>query len=139
MSGDRSSAVTAGILYWALIFALGFVLGTVRVLWGAEALGESTFILVEIPLMLLASWFAARWLVRRYAIAGIAAALAMGGIAFALLMVAELALAATLPGEGARAWLASLVRVPGLYGFLGQIGFGLMPCMAVWIRASRAS
>jgi peptidoglycan/LPS O-acetylase OafA/YrhL len=120
----------AAAAYWALIFALGFVLGTVRTLWGAQALGEANFILIEIPVMLSASWLAARWLVARYEVPPGGPALAMGGIAFALLMLAEAALTAMLGGNPAH-WLASLAAPPVLYGFLGQIAFGLMP----WIVA----
>lgn len=130
------SIVKAGAAYWALIFALGFVLGTVRTLWGAAALGEGNFILIEVPVMLAASWFAARRLARRYAIRGGGEALAMGGIAFALLMLAEAALTAALGGDPAH-WLASLASPPELYGFLGQIAFGLMPWL-VSLRESHA-
>ena len=130
------SIVKAGAAYWALIFALGFVLGTVRTLWGAAALGEGNFILIEIPLMLTASWLAARWLVARYAVPRGLAALAMGGIAFALLILAEVLLTAMLGGDP-RGWLASLATPPQLYGFLGQIAFGLMPWL-VTLRESRA-
>ncbi|MBH5321122.1 hypothetical protein [Aurantiacibacter sediminis] len=121
------------LAYWAVTFTLGFVLGTMRVLWGAEALGETAFVAIEIPIMLGASWLAARWLLRRFAIATAREALVMGGAAFALLMAAELVLASVI-GEGARGWLASLTRAPGLYGFLGQIGFALMPRLAIGRR-----
>lgn len=127
--------VKAGFAYWALIFALGFVLGTLRALWGAEALGEEQFILLEVPVMLLASWLAARMLMPRFAIHSRRRALVMGVFAFALLMAAELALAAGMGGEGASAWIASLTHPPGLYGFLGQIAFGLMPLFAVRKRS----
>lgn len=120
----------AAAAYWALIFALGFVLGTVRTLWGADALGEGNFILIEIPVMLSASWLAARRLVARYEVPRGLPALAMGGIAFALLMLAEAALTAMLGGDPMD-WLASLAASPALYGFAGQIAFGLMP----WIVA----
>ena len=124
------SITKAAAAYWALIFALGFVLGTVRTLWGAAALGEGNFILIEIPAMLSASWFAARQLVARYEVPRGLPALAMGGIAFAFLMLAEAALTAILGGNPMD-WLASLTAPPELYGFLGQIAFGLMP----WIVA----
>lgn len=123
----------AATAYFAVIFALGFALGTLRVLWGAQALGETRFVLVEVPLMLAASWFAARWLTHRYRIRQGGRALAMGMAAFGLLMVAEIALAA-VTGEGAIGWLASLARPPALYGFLGQIGFALMPWLVARSR-----
>ncbi len=124
-----SRIAKAGLAYWAVIFALGFVLGTVRTLWGSAALGEARFILIEVPVMLLASFAAAHWLTRRFGIEGAGAALGMGALAFALLMAAEVALSAAL-GLSVRLWISGLLAPPGLYGFLGQIAFGLMPVLA---------
>ena len=124
----------AATAYWALIFALGFVLGTVRTLWGAEALGETTFILIEIPVMLTASWFAARWLLRRYAVQTLPAAAVTGTLAFVLLMGAELALAMGLSGQMPGAWFAGLWHPPNLYGTLGQVAFGAMPVLVLAAR-----
>ena len=81
--------IKAALAYWGAIFALGFVLGTLRVLWIAPQMGETRAVLFELPLMLAASWFAARWLVRRFGIGSAGQALAMGALAFVLLMASE--------------------------------------------------
>ncbi|MBX7528024.1 hypothetical protein [Qipengyuania vesicularis] len=128
------NSLRAGTAYWAMVFALGFVLGTVRVLWGAEAIGETAFILIELPVMLAASTLAARWLLRRFAIDTAGEALAMGALAFALLILAELALATGLSGMTAREWLMEAWQVPGIYGTLGQILFGLIPSLLIVAR-----
>ena len=117
----------AALLYFAAIFGLGFLLGTVRVLWGAKALGETAFILIEVPVMLAASWLAARWLVRRFKVHSLTAAIAMGALAFALLMGAELLLATGISGQSPATWFAGLWHAPHLYGTLGQLAFGMMP------------
>src|SRR5690606_39056760 len=49
----------AALAYWAAIFALGFVLGTVRTLWLAPAVGELAAVALELPVMLGASAWAA--------------------------------------------------------------------------------
>lgn len=138
MTHASPTPIKAGAFYWAIIFALGFVLGTVRNVWGAEAVGETAFVLVEIPLILLASWFVACWLVRRHHITRGSSALVMGAIAFALLMVAELALTLAMAGgnaaDGMRTWIASVIAQPGIYGFAGQIIFALMPLVATRVR-----
>lgn len=123
----------AAASYWAMIFALGFVLGTVRVLWIAPALGLVPATLLELPVMLGASWWASGWLLRRFAIGSSGAALAAGMLAFALLMAAECALAGVLNGESPGQWLAGLRRPHALLGLAGQAAFALMP----WWRVRR--
>jgi hypothetical protein len=125
--------IRSALAYFAAIFALGFVLGTMRTLWLAPRLGETGAVLAELPVMLAASWWCARRIVARAALPGRGAALALGGLAFALLLAAELALALLLFGETAAAWLASLARLPGALGLAGQMLFGLMPALA-WRR-----
>jgi hypothetical protein len=127
-------AASAGVAYWAMIFALGFVLGTVRVVWLAPLVGLVPATLIELPVMLTASWWASGWLMRRFAIAQAGAALAMGSLAFALLMAAECALAAVMIGQTPAQWLADLRQPHALIGLAGQVAFALMP----WWRLRRA-
>lgn len=123
----------AAIAYWAVVFALGFVLGTIRVLWLAPVVGLIPATLMELPVMLGASWWASGWLVRRFAITRGRAALAMGGLAFALLMAAECTLAVTLIGQSPAQWLGDLRQPHALLGLAGQVVFALMP----WVRTAR--
>ena len=124
----------AGLAYWAVVFALGFVLGTIRVLWLAPLVGLMPATLMELPVMLGASWLASGWLVRHFAIAGGGEGLAMGLLAFALLMAAECALAAALSGQRPEQWLSGLRQPHALLGLAGQVLFALMP----WWRVRRA-
>jgi hypothetical protein len=48
-----------------VVFFVGFILGTVRVLLIAPRLGETAAVLLETPVMLVASWFVCRWYVKR--------------------------------------------------------------------------
>lgn len=121
----------AAAAYWAIIFALGFVLGTVRVVWLAPAVGLLPATALELPVMLGASWWAAGRVLRRFGIMGGGAALAMGALAFALLLGAECGLAVVLLGESPGAWLAGLAVPHALLGLAGQVMFALIP----WWRA----
>lgn len=125
----------AAIAYWAVVFALGFVLGTVRTLWLAPAIGLVPATLAELPVMLAASWVASGWLVRRFAIATAGAGLVIGALAFVLLMAAECALAVGLIGQMPGEWLAGLGQPHALLGLAGQIAFALMP----WRRLRRGA
>jgi hypothetical protein len=118
--------VKAGLAYWTAIFALGFVLGALRELWIAPGIGESRAVLLELPVMLAASWLAAKWLVRRFGIASAGQALAMGALAFVLLMASEALLAFVL-GTSPWEWLTAMTRIPGAIGLAGQLVFGVMP------------
>lgn len=125
----------AAIAYWAVVFALGFVLGTVRVLWLAPLVGLMPATALELPVMLGASWLASGWLVRRFAITTGGAALATGLAAFGLLMAAECILATTMIGQSPAEWLAGLRQPHALLGLAGQIVFALMP----WWRVREAA
>ena len=43
----------AGVLYFALVFGAGFVLGTVRTIWVVPRVGTRTAELMETPIMLV--------------------------------------------------------------------------------------
>jgi hypothetical protein len=122
-----AAAIRAGVLYFVVVFAAGFVLGTLRVLALVPALGETAAVALELPFMLAVAWLTCRSLLRRLAVpATVPARLAMGTLAFALLISAELALAVALGGSPGAA-LAALATTPGLLGLIGQIAFALMP------------
>lgn len=123
-----SAAWRAGVAYFALVFALGFLLGTLRVLLLAPVLGATVAVLLELPLMLAASWWVCAWLLRRFAVPSAATArLLMGGCAFALLLLAEFALATLVFAQSPAMFLASFRAPHGWLGLLGQLGFALMP------------
>lgn len=123
-------SIKAGLAYWGTVFALGFVLGTVRTLWLAPRIGATGAVLLELPVILMASWLAARMFVQRFGIAGAGQALGMGALAFALLMASEAALALLL-GESLWQWLFEMTTLPGALGLAGQMVFGTMPVVAV--------
>lgn len=89
----------SALLYFALTFGAGFVLGTARVLWIAPLVGARAAVLAETPLMLLVSFVAARFVVRRLAVGPtIPARLGMGLMALALLLGCEFTMVLWLRG-----------------------------------------
>ncbi len=129
MSGTSFNPIKAGALYFALIFALGFVLGTIRVLWLVPAIGETAAVLLEQPVMLTASWFAAGWMVRRHDLVTTGERAMMGAVALALLFIAEPLFAYGLFGQTPQDWVVGVFTMPGPIGLAGQIMFGLMPLL----------
>jgi hypothetical protein len=122
------AALKAASAYFALLFGLGFVLGTLRVLLIVPVLGELPAVLLELPVMLTASWFACRWLVQRFAVpADVASRLIMGGVAFALLMAAEAGVSMLLMGRTLAQHWATYDSLPALAGLLAQMLFAAFP------------
>lgn len=122
---------TAAFLYWLVVFAVGFVLGTIRVLGLVPMLGEEIAVLIEGPFILAACGITSWWIVRRFAIASYADSLVVGLLAFVLLMIAELTLAVTGFDMTPAEWFAALWVPPGSWGLLGQVLFALLPFIMV--------
>jgi hypothetical protein len=88
-------ATKAGALYAIIVFVIGFILGTIRVLLVAPRLGETTAVILEAPMMLAASWFVCRWCGDRLDVRRtVPARSLMGFVAFLVLMSAEIGLGA---------------------------------------------
>lgn len=128
-------ALTAAAVYFAVVFSFAFLAGVLRTLLLAPRTGETAAVLMETPLVLLVSWLAAVWSIRRWAVpAAVRARLAMGLVAFALLMAVETALAGLLFGRPLAQQIAAFATPAGAIGLLAQVAFGLIP-LAVSRRA----
>jgi hypothetical protein len=80
----------AGALYFAVVFAAGFVLGTIRTLWVVPSFGASGAELMEAPIMFAITVLASRWVVRRLAIRpSFPRRIAVGLVALGLLLLTE--------------------------------------------------
>ncbi|MBF9195136.1 hypothetical protein [Microvirga terrestris] len=123
-------AIAAGALYFAVIFALGFILGAARVLMIAPRLGETEAVLVELPIMLTASWIACGWVLRRLRVGlSLETRLAIGGVAFSLLMLAELGVSVLAFGRTPAEHLATYGSASALVGLGAQLIFAAMPLL----------
>jgi hypothetical protein len=132
--GAVIAATKAGAAYFAIVFAAGFALGTMRVLLLAPRIGAMRAVALELPVMLTVSWFACGWSVTRFAVPGAATCqLAMGGVAFILLMAAETVLSFA-SGRDPAAYLASFATAEGALGLAGQVMFALFPLIRLRTR-----
>lgn len=122
------AAVLAAAAYFAIAFAAGFVLGAVRVLALAPSIGELAATACELPLMLAVSWFAASFTARRLGVSDAAPdRLIMGGLAFFLLIGAEVVLASVAFDRTISMQVAAWKQPAGALGLLGQVAFAAIP------------
>jgi len=119
----------AALAYFAAVYAAGFLLGLVREVAVRPRLGATAAIAFEAPLVLAASFLAARWAVRGYELAKTRQRLGMGLAAFGLLIVAEFAGAIALRGMAPMEWLVHFVQPPGLLSLALFLMFTAMPAI----------
>lgn len=118
----------AGLLYFAVVFGCGFVLGTIRTLWIVPHVGTRWAELMEAPIMLAVTIVAARWIVRRSAMPATPSnRLGMGAIALGLMLSAEFGLVLWLRGLTIRDHLATRDPVSGTVYYLLLALFAVMP------------
>ncbi len=122
--------VKAGLLYFALTFGAGFVLGPLRILFLVPRIGTRAAELLELPVMIGISWLAARWVTGRLAVPPRPAPrLAMGAIAGALLLAAEFALVLPLRGLTLDEYFATRDPVAGAAYYAAVLLLVVMPLM----------
>ncbi|MFM2306268.1 MAG: hypothetical protein RLZZ367_937 [Bacteroidota bacterium] len=116
------------VYYTVGIFAVGFVLGTIRTLLLAPRIGALAAVTAEVPVMLLIAWFYCRWLIHRLGInSNRAQLLAWGLLAFTLLTAIEFTVSVFAFGQTATQFIGNLLTPAGLLGLAGQFLFGLIP------------
>ena len=121
-------AIIAATIYFLILFALGFVLGTIRVLIVAPRFGALVATAAEVPVMLTVALVACRWAVRRWQVPNaIAIRLAMAWWFLALLLVFEAVLGVTLFGRTLAAQVAAFATAAGLLGLAAQLVAAAMP------------
>lgn len=122
-----SRELSGALLYVALVFAAGFVLGPLREFLLVPRIGRLPAVLAELPLMLGWSWVAAGWVLHRGAVPPGMARWRLGLAALALLLALEFAVGAALRGWDAREWLADFLTPPGLAAGAAYLLFAAMP------------
>ncbi len=126
------SLVLAGVLYFAVTYAAGFVFGSLRELIIVPRLGQVGGILLEAPIMLAVTYFAARWVVGRFdAPLASGELLTIGGVGFALLMAAEASFSGLMRGLSIEQWLSQFKTADGAISLAMFILFAVMPLLVV--------
>ncbi len=132
-------AIIASTTFFLALFALGFALGTVRVLLVAPRFGQLAATFAEVPLMLIAAFFSCRWAIRHWQVpCTFAIRWAMVLQFLALLFAFETLLGAALFGRTAGDQWEALATPAGLLGLSAQIVAALFPVIIgrreLWCR-----
>jgi hypothetical protein len=121
-------AAAAATLYFLVLFALGFLLGTVRVLVVAPHIGVLGATMLEVPVMLTAAFFGCRWVLARWQVPpAISVRWAMALWFLVLLLGFEMLLGVTLFGRTLAEQWAALAAPAGLIGLTAQVIAALLP------------
>jgi hypothetical protein len=122
--------VRAGLVYFALTFGAGFVLGPFRILVLVPRLGARAAELVELPVMLGITWLAARWVTQRFSVPPQRGPrLSVGAMAGALLLLAEFTLVLRLRGLTLEEYFATRDPVSGAAYYAAVLLLVLMPLL----------
>ena len=127
---EPTKIVSAAILYFLIVFGVGFLLGPIRLFWLAPRFGETIAVLCEAPFILIAVILAARWLPHKLKLQpnlGSLAGMALGGLF--LQQVADFAVGAFLRGITPVQQLAHLVTPAGLIYVALLLAFAAMPVL----------
>ena len=123
-------ALEASIVYFSLVFGLGFILGSIRVPFIVPRLGQRKAELIETPFMLVGIVIAAQFVVKHYALSNtILTPVIVGLLALSLVILAEILLIIVLQGGTIRQYFKSRDTVSGSIYILLLILFALMPLM----------
>jgi hypothetical protein len=122
------SILKAALAYFAIVFAVGFLCGPIRLLMLEPKFGATGAVLLEAPILLMAMLYAARFVPRKLRLAATTTAhLGMGCGALALVLVADLGLGLMLRGQSPGDIAAHFSTPAGrIYGALLLL-FALMP------------
>jgi uncharacterized membrane protein YhdT len=127
---DMPHAFKSACIYFTIVFAIGFALGTIRTLMIIPVTGELAAVALELPVMIAVSWMVCGWVLQRWPVpARWAERVAMGAIAFALLMLGELGISMLLAGRTVAQHIALFRELPAQLGLLGQMPFVVFPVL----------
>ena len=130
----------ASLAYFGIVFGVGFLLGMIRVPLLVPAVGERWAELIELPFLLIAIFFASRWVVRSFRFRqGLFEPLLVGVTAAGLLLVVEFSVVLWLRGQSISAFLANRDLVAGTLYYVAVGIFALMPLIQVHVNRRRES
>jgi len=125
----------AGVIYFLLLFALGWIMGPIRELWAVPKFGRMTALLVEAIIMLIAMIVAAGWVTLWFDVPQtLGSTIPVGLVALAILAPAEIAGVLWVRGQSLQDYTASFVTAPGVISLVMFVLFAVMPTVVTLVR-----
>ena len=125
----------AGVIYFLLLFALGWIMGPIRELWAVPKFGRMTALLVEAIIMLIAMIVAAGWVTLWFDVPQtLGSTIPVGLVALAILAPAEIAGVLWVRGQSLQDYTASFVTAPGVISLVMFVLFAVMPTLVTLVR-----
>lgn len=133
-------ATRAGLLYAAIIFVFGVVLGTLRTMILLPLLGATAAVLIEAPLMLVLCWIVCGRVIHRLNVPPTLGARAvMGLVALLTLAALEWPMGILLFDLTLTQILLSYLTPEGMIGLAAQIAFAAFPLLQLMTAHPTAS
>ena len=118
----------ASMVYFALVFGLGFLLGAIRVPLLVPRMGARRAELLEMPFMLIGIVLAARFVLKQFMLPNtIWAVLIVGIVALSLVLIAEVLLVVMLQGDTIKQTFKNRDPISGSVYMLLLTALALMP------------
>ena len=120
--------IKAALVYFALVFGLGFLLGAIRVPFIMPRIGQRNAELLEMPFMLIGIVLASQFVLKQFVLPNTNIAyLTIGMMALSLILIAELLLVVWLQKQTIRQYIASRDSISGSVYIVLLLMFALMP------------
>ena len=121
-------AIVAGLMYAVGMFAMGFIMGALRLFVLLPAFGEFIAVAIELPIMLALSWlFCGRAIERQKLTAATGQRAVMAVTAFGILMILDFTLGIVLFGNSVVELITRWTTPAGALGLGGQLVFAAFP------------
>ena len=131
---NLTKAIFESFKYFAIVFAAGFLLGVLRVFYLVPYLGEVKAELLELPWMLLVTFFVARALFPAFGNRKFSnpQRLSIGALALAYLLAAEFLVVLLIRQQGIAEYLTSRDPFALSAYLIALVLFALMPLLINW-------
>lgn len=125
---DKMQVIQAGLVYFTLVFGLGFLLGSIRVPFIVPRIGQRNAELIEMPFMLVGIVLAAQFIISYFTIPNTTLTyIFVGLIALSLVIMAELLLVVVLQKSTINNYFKNRDPISGIAYFVLLIIFAVMP------------